>query len=116
MYLNIDLFVFFFQAEDGIRDIGVTGVQTCALPISMRHMGLNYFKAFAMYVAVQLASFVAGVVISIATSPFDMPFIGNVPGRFIGGFVTFYTSLVVACILGLSLFKSADRLGIELDA
>src|SRR3712207_9180131 len=24
-------FVFFFQAEDGIRDIGVTGVQTCAL-------------------------------------------------------------------------------------
>src|SRR5215217_8046428 len=27
---------FFFQAEDGIRDIGVTGVQTCALPISAR--------------------------------------------------------------------------------
>src|SRR3712207_7994037 len=26
-------FYFFFQAEDGIRDIGVTGVQTCALPI-----------------------------------------------------------------------------------
>src|SRR5438445_7470623 len=25
--------VFFFQAEDGIRGIGVTGVQTCALPI-----------------------------------------------------------------------------------
>src|SRR3712207_9356364 len=24
---------FYFQAEDGIRDIGVTGVQTCALPI-----------------------------------------------------------------------------------
>src|SRR5947209_19152430 len=28
--------LFFFQAEDGIRDIGVTGVQTCALPISFR--------------------------------------------------------------------------------
>src|SRR3712207_8448574 len=28
-------FLFFFQAEDGIRDIGVTGVQTCALPISL---------------------------------------------------------------------------------
>src|SRR3712207_3883696 len=27
------LIFFFFQAEDGIRDIGVTGVQTCALPI-----------------------------------------------------------------------------------
>ena len=36
---------FFFQAEDGIRDIGVTGVQTCALPICVgednvyRHFG-----------------------------------------------------------------------------
>src|SRR3989442_8029646 len=28
--------VFFFQAEDGIRDADVTGVQTCALPISLR--------------------------------------------------------------------------------
>src|SRR5690606_40048709 len=28
------LYVFFFQAEDGIRDFHVTGVQTCALPIS----------------------------------------------------------------------------------
>src|SRR2546427_5907535 len=28
------LFFFFFQAEDGIRDLTVTGVQTCALPIS----------------------------------------------------------------------------------
>src|SRR2546429_7115841 len=28
------VFFFFFQAEDGIRDVAVTGVQTCALPIS----------------------------------------------------------------------------------
>src|SRR2546429_6800099 len=27
---------FFFQAEDGIRDVAVTGVQTCALPISSK--------------------------------------------------------------------------------
>src|SRR3712207_8921445 len=31
---------FFFQAEDGIRDIGVTGVQTCALPIFRDLRGL----------------------------------------------------------------------------
>src|SRR5438034_2034777 len=30
-------FFFFFQAEDGIRDHCVTGVQTCALPISGAH-------------------------------------------------------------------------------
>src|SRR3712207_6863112 len=35
MYIDTFLKIFFFfQAEDGIRDIGVTGVQTCALPIS----------------------------------------------------------------------------------
>src|SRR2546430_10924617 len=28
-------YLFFFQAEDGIRDLTVTGVQTCALPISI---------------------------------------------------------------------------------
>src|SRR5437879_11646762 len=33
VYLFIYYF-FFFQAEDGIRDTSVTGVQTCALPIS----------------------------------------------------------------------------------
>src|SRR5688572_32565226 len=31
--------VFFFQAEDGIRDLTVTGVQTCALPISSANGG-----------------------------------------------------------------------------
>src|SRR3712207_7237607 len=31
--VEVLFFFFFFQAEDGIRDIGVTGVQTCALPI-----------------------------------------------------------------------------------
>ena len=32
----LSVFYFFFQAEDGIRDSPVTGVQTCALPISRR--------------------------------------------------------------------------------
>src|SRR5256885_4681808 len=31
--LALCIFFFFFQAEDGIRDYKVTGVQTCALPI-----------------------------------------------------------------------------------
>src|SRR5258707_5897166 len=34
LFLRLLFVFFFFQAEDGIRDIGVTGVQTCALPIS----------------------------------------------------------------------------------
>src|SRR2546429_1745665 len=44
--LNVRVLVFFFfQAEDGIRDVAVTGVQTCALPISF---GLrNQLKPFS---------------------------------------------------------------------
>src|SRR5207302_5723019 len=34
LYIHFVFYVFFFQAEDGIRDFHVTGVQTCALPIS----------------------------------------------------------------------------------
>src|SRR5690348_17776464 len=36
LFLFLCFFFFFFQAEDGIRDGRVTGVQTCALPICPR--------------------------------------------------------------------------------
>src|SRR5690606_41035315 len=36
---GVACFFFFFQAEDGIRDFHVTGVQTCALPISPQACG-----------------------------------------------------------------------------
>src|SRR5256885_6674465 len=35
---------FFFQAEDGIRDYKVPGVQTCALPISWKHDAVEPLK------------------------------------------------------------------------
>src|SRR2546427_8578558 len=35
--MSVSSFFFFFQAEDGIRDLTVTGVQTCALPILGRY-------------------------------------------------------------------------------
>src|SRR2546427_12274187 len=43
---------FFFQAEDGIRDLTVTGVQTCALPITLlawmeRHAAATYGAVLA---------------------------------------------------------------------
>src|SRR6266699_5507815 len=37
--MDVKVFFFFFQAEDGIRDADVTGVQTCALPIYQRGGG-----------------------------------------------------------------------------
>src|SRR2546430_14609891 len=41
-YVLLSFLCFFFQAEDGIRDLTVTGVQTCALPISMKS-GVAHF-------------------------------------------------------------------------
>src|SRR5256886_5325404 len=49
MNFSIVVCFFFFQAEDGIRDLTVTGVQTCALPIyrSLRfEFGLGFFLLF----------------------------------------------------------------------
>src|SRR5256886_10651986 len=43
--LNVDVRIFFFQAEDGIRDLTVTGVQTCALPISPWGAAINFDDA-----------------------------------------------------------------------
>ena len=39
---------FFFQAEDGIRDHCVTGVQTCALPILFSFCQLVFFESFQL--------------------------------------------------------------------
>src|SRR5690606_3746966 len=47
-------FFFFFQAEDGIRDFHVTGVQTCALPIS--EVWLLFRREIAFSTALNLNS------------------------------------------------------------
>src|SRR5690606_20993574 len=44
---------FFFQAEDGIRDFHVTGVQTCALPISIQNAAFRAAGADGVYVALR---------------------------------------------------------------
>src|SRR5690606_40736077 len=50
---------FFFQAEDGIRDFHVTGVQTCALPIYMRVWCVTS-QAWLAYVLSLLGEFAEG--------------------------------------------------------
>src|SRR5690606_40010743 len=41
--------IFFFQAEDGIRVFHVTGVQTCALPISLRRIMSGAFSSIRRF-------------------------------------------------------------------
>ena len=82
---------------------------------TIRRMGATYFKAFAMVMAVQVVSFVISMIIYLMTSAFALPFIGDLVGNFVNATFTFYFNLVIACILGLSLFKCADRLDIAVE-
>src|SRR2546430_7208198 len=52
-------FFFFFQAEDGIRDLTVTGVQTCALPISVNQAFSKLLAEGYLQVRKQSGIFVA---------------------------------------------------------
>src|SRR5437588_12066243 len=52
------LYLFFFQAEDGIRDHCVTGVQTCALPISSP-VGQEIFSAITVRVSKRPSPFLS---------------------------------------------------------
>src|SRR5439155_12113091 len=51
---------FFFQAEDGIRDGHVTGVQTCALPISLVFMSRSRIKLLAAFALLLVAVSIFG--------------------------------------------------------
>jgi hypothetical protein len=82
---------------------------------TIRRMGATYFKAFGMVILIQAVGFVVSGVIASVTSPLALPFFGNLPAKFIDGTITFYFNLVISCLLGLSLFKCADRLGISVD-
>src|SRR5215475_16165686 len=48
VFIYVCFFFFFFQAEDGIRDFHVTGVQTCALPIANALVLCPRWRAIAM--------------------------------------------------------------------
>src|SRR2546429_5282455 len=60
--LVIVVFFFFFQAEDGIRDVAVTGVQTCALPISI---GADRFRIIRQLLTESLGIATTGAALGI---------------------------------------------------
>src|SRR2546421_6371252 len=63
---------FFFQAEDGIRDLIVTGVQTCALPIFLREQKLSATQLVDPTTAIRIGKLVAAeatLVVTVNESP-----------------------------------------------
>src|SRR2546430_4178077 len=72
---------FFFQAEDGIRDLTVTGVQTCALPISR----LAFFQMIGGKTLGGLNGAFLTTTILTSVTGFFFPITKVTPGLVIGG-------------------------------
>src|SRR2546427_596007 len=64
---------FFFQAEDGIRDLTVTGVQTCALPISCGPAGRGATESLLMPHALFLDELISTLGAEVAQRGDDVP-------------------------------------------
>src|SRR5437763_6942340 len=56
-FLLFFFFFFFFQAEDGIRDTSVTGVQTCALPISLMPFDFDFGSVAVLACAIFIVAY-----------------------------------------------------------
>src|SRR6266403_5426308 len=87
-------FFFFFQAEDGIRDLYVTGVQTCALPISNRLLAATKSPA--------RASLISGTIFGALHWPNPV----LVPITWIGGTVMSWLFARERNILPLTVFQA----------
>ena len=77
---------------------------------TIKRLGADYFKILAMVI---LLMFIAGTFLGftqIMLKPFDVPMMGNIPVKIISGVLTFYISIVFACILGFALYKNSDKL------
>src|SRR2546429_4950245 len=78
---------FFFQAEDGIRDVAVTGVQTCALPIfsyfSFGYVAWIFFSWFFIYLAK-----VRGLDLKVGAFYTTLPFLAMAACSPVGGAIS----------------------------
>src|ERR687898_2784372 len=99
-YLYVLVFFFFFQAEDGIRDYKVTGVQTCALPISQS------FFAIAVLVTLSISVREAWMLFGLFWAQFIVGAI--VPESFMG--IERVLVGTVYLVLGLVIFTRQRRL------
>src|SRR5438046_8023767 len=79
-------FYFFFQAEDGIRDWSVTGVQTCALPISVSKLAKRRpWNVVSGFDGLRIVAELARVLVDAkSTSTLTLPLKGRSEERRVG--------------------------------
>src|SRR2546430_17070550 len=88
---------FFFQAEDGIRDLTVTGVQTCALPISRGH-GVQHLAVVPQSIQQRSAAQIV-VLEKLLQASFLVP--GCVVNRVRAGVIALRETLADLVVVGL---------------
>ena len=80
---------------------------------TIKRLGANYAKILVMFLLVGVFTFAATALLQKIFAPFDLPRIGNLPVKIVGGLMTFYFSIVFSVTLGFALYKSADRLNLH---
>lgn len=76
---------------------------------TIKRLGFDYFKILLMSFLLSLIGGIAGTILAIIFSPFDLPRLGNIPAIAVGSIITFYLSIVFSTILGLALYKNSQK-------
>ena len=105
--------LFFFPASCTVAGYTQSFVATVNPLIGLdtiKRLGFIYAKILVMAFLMLVVFAVISTVFAFVFSAFDMPGIGNLPARAAESLVWFYMVIVFACLLGLAIFKSSDRL------
>src|ERR1039457_7603824 len=97
---------FFFQAEDGIRDYKVTGVQTCALPISGQTNSIGYLSWSALVLAFSILPW---CLFMGATFPLMMAYIRERDCKNAESFSFLYLANVLGAMSGTLIDRKSTR-------
>jgi F0F1-type ATP synthase membrane subunit b/b' len=113
LLLSVAWAVFFFPAASAVagytRSLGAVLNITVGLD-TIRRLGGSYVKVVAIFILISVTSFVATALLHSIFAPLDLPMLGNIPATAISSFFSFYLSIVFACVLGLALYRRADKL------
>jgi hypothetical protein len=77
---------------------------------TIKRLKTDYAKILAMGFVLLIVSGIFGVFFGLVFSPLDLPGMGNPVAKGCSSMITYYLSVVFACILGYALFKNSDKL------
>jgi hypothetical protein len=77
---------------------------------TIKRLGFDYVKVMLMGFALLIVSACFGAFFALIFAPLDLPGMGNLVAKAFASLITFYLSVVFACIIGYALFKNSDKL------